>query len=92
MRYTMFMLLYTHIIIALISIIISSWLAFAPSKRKLRASGGLVGLTLLTGTELVWSTHQPLVASCLTGLLYLGVVSIGLVVGARRLATAKQSR
>jgi hypothetical protein len=83
-------LLTSHIIIALSSIIFTTFMFVAPSRNKLYASYGLVGLTLATGTDLVISTHSRLVSACISGLLYLGLVSIGIVATHYRLATAKQ--
>jgi hypothetical protein len=83
------MLLVTHIIIALSSIVFSSALFIAPSRKKLYTSYGLVGLTIATGTDLVITTHARLVPSCITGLIYLGIVSIGIVAAHFKLATAK---
>jgi hypothetical protein len=59
---------------------------FSPSQAKLRTTYGLIALTLATGTYLVWSTHSPLISSCATGLLYLGVVMSGVVAANRKLA------
>jgi hypothetical protein len=76
------MILLAHIVIALSSIAYSTYLFFSPSKKKLYASYGLVGLTLVSGTYLVISTGAHVLQSCLTGLVYIGVVST-VIVGAR---------
>ena len=76
------MILLFHIIIALSSVAYSTYLFFVPSKKKLYASYGLVGLTLASGTYLVVSTGAHILQSCLTGLVYIGVVST-VIVGAR---------
>lgn len=71
------MILLIHIIVALSSIVASSVSFVRPSKAKLRLTYGLTTLTLASGTYLVWSTHSPLLSSCITGLIYLGVVLSG---------------
>ena len=84
------MILLTHIIIALSSICVTTGLAFWPSLAKLRLSAVMIGLTLASGTYLVISMHSPLLSSCMTGLLYLGVALSGVGVGYWRRALAKQ--
>lgn len=84
------MLLLTHIIIALASLVSTTYLAFSPSRGKFYASYVLIGLTLATGTYLVVSLHAPMLKTCLTGLIYLGVAVAGVVVGYRRWASVKQ--
>lgn len=83
------MLLVPHIIIALGSIIYSTYLFFAPSKRNLRISYGLVGLTLASGTLLVVTSGARVLQACITGLLYLGVVSTGILYAHYELSHAK---
>lgn len=83
------MLLVTHILIALSSLIYSGYSYFAPTKNKLRISYGLVAATLTSGTYLVISTHSPLTQACLSGLVYLGVVSAGLVSAHLKLAKSR---
>ena len=80
------MILVFHIFVALLSIVTSTASYFSPSKAKLHTTYGLIALTLASGTYLVWSTHSPLLSSCATGLLYLGVVMSGVVVASRKLA------
>jgi hypothetical protein len=84
------MLLVTHIVIALFSLIFSGYVFFAPSKLKLRASYTLVVMTLMSGTYLVISTHSPILAACTSGLVYLSVVLTGLFAAHRKLSTEDQ--
>lgn len=83
------MLLVTHVLIALSSIVLTGMAYLSPSQRKLRTSYGLVGLTLASGTALVITTHSPLLSSCMTGLVYLGIVMSGILLAQRRLAAEK---
>ncbi|HVS78890.1 MAG TPA: hypothetical protein VHD84_01210 [Candidatus Saccharimonadales bacterium] len=83
------MLLVVHILIALGSIAFSGYTFLDPSETKLRSSYGLVAATLASGTYLVISTHAPLTQACLTGLLYLGIVSAGLLSAHLKLARSR---
>jgi hypothetical protein len=79
------MLILLHIIIALCSIVCTTYAALRPSIRLRRTSYALVGLTLITGTYLVMSSHTALMHACVSGLAYIAIVSSGLLVGGRRL-------
>lgn len=78
------MLLITHILIALGSILSSSWLLFKPSRVKFILSYVLIGLTLISGTTLVVVSHSPILPSCEAGLAYLFGVSLLLAFSYRR--------
>lgn len=68
------MLILTHIALALLSLILSTVAVVSPSRNTLKVSAGLIAATLTSGVYLVWTTHVPLVSSCMTGLIYLSVV------------------
>jgi hypothetical protein len=74
------MLLMLHILIALTSVIFTGITYLRPTQNKFNGSYGLIAATLISGTVLVVQTGSPLLKSCLTGLLYLGVVLTGTVV------------
>jgi hypothetical protein len=80
------MLLISHVIIALFSIVFTGVSYLRPSQQKVKLSYGLVGLTLASGTALVITTHSPLLASCMSGLAYLSIVLTGIVLTHRKLA------
>lgn len=80
------MIVLLHVLIALSSVACTTYLYIRPSKRKFYGAYGLIGATLASGTYLVTSTHSPLLSSCVTGLIYLGVVSFGVLAASRRLA------
>lgn len=73
------MALIAHILIALTSVGFTTLVFFSPSARKLWASYGLVAVTLISGFYLVWSNPTHMLQACMSGLLYVGVVSLGLV-------------
>lgn len=83
------MIVLLHVIIALTSIGITSYAYFRPTHSKLRVSYGLVGLTLASGLYLVWSMPAHMVQACTSGLIYLGIVTVGIVMARARLASQK---
>ena len=80
------MIVLVHVIIALSSMVYTTYLYFRPSRRRIYGAYGLIGATLASGTYLVISTHSPLLPSCMSGLIYLGIVSFGVVLASRKLA------
>jgi hypothetical protein len=73
-------LIILHLIVAFGGIVASTAAAIAPTHNKIRLTYSLIGLTLLSGTILVVSSHSALLPSCLTGLLYLGISTSGLAI------------
>ncbi|HET7059702.1 MAG TPA: hypothetical protein VFH99_00050 [Candidatus Saccharimonadales bacterium] len=78
------MIVLLHVLIALSSVAWTTHLYFSPTRRKFYAAYGFIGATLASGTYLVISTHSPLLSSCVTGLVYLGVVSSGVFAAHRK--------
>jgi hypothetical protein len=56
----------------------------------MRITYSLVGLTVATGTMLIIFDHANILSTCISGLLYVGAVSVGLVIVSRRLASQKR--
>lgn len=73
------MLVLAHVIIAFSSMAFTTYLYFRPSRRKFYSAYGLIAATLASGTYLVISTHSPLLPSCASGLVYLGIVTAGVL-------------
>lgn len=82
-------MLLLHILIALTSVVFTTYLYFAPTQTKLNASYGLVGLTVATGTLLIVTTGVPILKTCITGLLYVAAMSVVIVMARRKLAVQK---
>jgi hypothetical protein len=78
------MLILLHVLIAIGSMILSGVALVWPSNARVKYSYGLVGLTLATGTYLVWHNHAHLIQSCLTGIVYLSLTTGALVFARRR--------
>lgn len=86
------MIVLIHVLTAIASMAYTSYLFFRPSKGGLRTAYGLVGATLISGTYLVVSLNAQLLSACITGLIYLGAVTIGLVLANRRLAVETKNK
>jgi hypothetical protein len=84
------MVLIAHIAIALISVIYTAYVFFAPSQSKLKATYVLVALTIASGTWLIISNPAHMVQSCITGLAYLGVMFFGIAMARNKLAVSEQ--
>jgi len=82
------MLIVIHVILALGSIVTSSYSYIRPSKTKLNLTYGLTAGTLASGSYLVVTTASGLVSACTTGLIYLTIVSLGIFGARHKLATA----
>lgn len=82
------MSLVIHILIALSSVALTTYTYFAPSRFKLHLSYTLIGLTLATGTYLVFLNPAHLVSACTSGIFYLSVVSAGSLLARRKLQDA----
>jgi len=83
------MLVLLHVLIALSSIVYTTYLFVRPSKSRLYVSYGLVALTLSSGTYLVISTHARLLQSCVAGLVYLGIISGAIAAAHYKLSAIK---
>lgn len=79
------MLLVIHIIVAVSSLLATSLAWIRPGKTKLYPAYGLTALTLISGTALVITSPVHILQTCLTGLAYTGIVSVGLVAARSRL-------
>ncbi len=85
------MVILIHVIIALMSIAITSVVYFKPSIKRLALSYLFILSTVGSGTFLLLSSPSNILKSCLVGLLYLTVVTIVTIathVKVRKLAEA----
>lgn len=80
------MILITHIVVAITSILCTAYAFIFPSVRVLRVSYSLIGLTLASGTYLVLSTGSRLVQACITGLVYISIISVAIIAARSKLA------
>jgi hypothetical protein len=82
------MILVLHIAVALASMAAATYVLFNPSKTGLRLNYGLLAGTLASGTYMVATLPVHILQTCMSGLLYVGFVSVLLFVASRRLAAA----
>ena len=70
------MIIFTHVVIALISIILTFITYIKPSSTKLKMSYIAISSTLISGTYLVFNLQSNILRTCVTGLLFITVTSI----------------
>ena len=86
------MIVVVHVIIALLSMVWTTYGYVRPSRTSLRISYSLVALTFVSGFYLVWSEPAQMLRSCMTGLAYLGVVTIAIVATRRKLLVLQEEQ
>lgn len=72
--------------IAILSIVHTTYLFFKPSKPQFKASYVLVALTVISGTYLILVRSTNMLHSCSMGLLYLGATLAALAAAHNKLA------
>lgn len=65
-----------HVIVALLSLGAATANQFRPAKSLLRISYGLAVGTLASGALLILLSHASVIRTCVTGVVFLGVVSL----------------
>ena len=83
------MILITHILIALASLIFTTYVYFSPSKTKMYVAYSLVGLTIASGTYLVFVKPVHMLQTCFEGLIYLALVSVLIALANKKLIGQK---
>lgn len=86
------MIVLLHVLIAISSLVYTTYLLFAPARSKFKAAYTLVALTLLSGFGLIVITHSPILQTCISGLTFLAINSVGLAVAHYRLAAQESNR
>ncbi|HVQ44828.1 MAG TPA: hypothetical protein VMT30_07780 [Candidatus Saccharimonadia bacterium] len=76
-----------HVIIALASLGFTTFVFFSPSRTKLHASYGLAALTITSGVYLTFTKPAHLLETCTIGLLYVGLVSAGIIASRHKLTS-----
>lgn len=82
----MLMVLLTHIVIALSSVIFASYVMMRPSQAKFYVSYGLVAATLVTGTILTVQNASHLLQACASGIMYVSIVTALTVAAQKKFA------
>jgi uncharacterized membrane protein YozB (DUF420 family) len=86
---TMFLIL--HIVLALMSLFISTYALFSPSSQKLNLTYLLTIGTLLAAGGLVIVDHASIGRTCMTAFIYLAIVSVNVFILKRKLSPTKSS-
>lgn len=86
------MILMLHIAIAISSVIFALYTLASPSSQKMKASFALVGVTIATGTYMVWIEPAHMMQACVSGLTYITVVLVALAASQRKLLTITSSK
>ena len=81
------MIIVLHVAIALLSIICTTIGYVRPTNTNLKTSYALIALTFASGFYLVWSEPAQMLHTCMSGITYLGIVSVGVLLTRRKLAT-----
>lgn len=79
------MVILLHVLVALISVIQTTFLLFAPSKTKLYITYALFGSTLVSGTYLLITMPAHMVQTCIEGIVYMGFVIWSIVAASKKL-------
>lgn len=83
------MIIAFHVSAAFLSLVLAGFVSFWPSRAKLISLVSAVTATLASGTYLVINTKTNLLGVCITGITYLGLVTVGFTVGYLRLTARK---
>jgi hypothetical protein len=86
------MILIAHIVIAIMSIGIATLAVILPSTLSLRTAYVFAGLTLGSGIYLVVSAPAHMVQACISGVIYLSIVTLAIMAARSRLAARASSR
>jgi Trk-type K+ transport system membrane component len=86
------MIIAVHVVIALLSILWTTYGYLRPTNSNIRASYVLVALVFVSGFYLVWSEPAQMIRACMSGLAYLGIVSLGILATRRKLVTIQSEQ
>jgi hypothetical protein len=68
-----------HVIIAIASIVHLTYTFTGPTRKQLYVSYGMVSATLASGVLLVATAPSHMVQACTVGVVYLAVMSLGII-------------
>lgn len=91
MLYNVVMFLLIHIVIALASVIFSTYSIFSPSDKKVTINYVFLGGTWISGMLLVLQSQVSFGHLCLSGILYTSVVALNIYLAKRRLSPQEAS-
>lgn len=85
------MFIVIHVLIAISTLAYTLYLYFRPSPDKFSPAYWLLGSTIISGTALIFLTGASILRTCLSGLAFIGVVSIAIVSAKHKLANQKNN-
>ena len=85
------MIILFHVFVALSSIAYTTYLYLSPQTSKFLSAYLLVGFTLASGTYLVIESPAQMIRACVSGLIYLSIVTFGLASARKKLANQENS-
>lgn len=80
------MTLVIHIITAIASLVWTGIVYFYPSKPRLNVAYGLAAAMLVSGFSLILSKPAHMTQTCLEGLVFLAIISYGIIATRQKLA------
>ena len=80
------MIVFIHVAIAIFSMVMVSVAYARPTANKINTSYGLVALTVLSGSYMMVATSVNMLQACTSGLVYIGIVTAGIVATQMKLA------
>lgn len=83
------MIVLIHVIVAISGIVVTTVAYFQPSATLLKITYGLVGATIVSGVYLVWNAPAHMLQTCIAGLAYTGIVTVGIVAARTKLAAMR---
>lgn len=84
------MIIILHILIAIASIVSATYGYIRPTNRNLQISYALIVMTFMSGFILVWSEPAQILRTCLSGITYLAIVSVGVFLTRRKITLLQQ--
>lgn len=85
------MIILLHVIIAFSSIASATRGYIRPTNKNQQISYALIALTFVSGFMLVWSEPAQMLRTCLSGIVYLAVVTAGVLLTRRKVALMQLS-
>lgn len=82
------MIILIHVVLALVSLTLSAFNFFVPSKVKLIMSYLFATGTLASGVMLIFVNSASVLRTCLTGIVFFGVVTVMNELSRKKLQTA----
>lgn len=90
--YTENMLIFTHVVIAILGLMQATYGLISPSHAKIRVTYVFTTATIATGTYLAWSLHTSIVQACESGLTYLALILAATLATRYRLVRMQQNK